>query len=117
PKPVDTQDDYGYTVGGPVHIPHLYDGKNKTFFFFEYEGFRFHTGNSGPTSYIPESFRSGDFSALLPAIQLYDTTTHNPIPVDLLSNDPNYTPSAVMTQVFSLLPAARGGLTHNVFDR
>jgi hypothetical protein len=117
PKPVDTQNDFGFTVGGPVYIPHLYDGRNKTFFFFDYEGFRFHTGNSGPTSYIPESFRSGDFSALLPAIQLYDPTTHNAIPGNLLSNDPNYTPSAVMTQVFSLLPATSGGLTNNVFDR
>jgi hypothetical protein len=31
---------FGATVGGPVVIPHLYDGKNKTFFFFSYEGLR-----------------------------------------------------------------------------
>jgi hypothetical protein len=117
PKPVDTQNDFGFTVGGPVYIPHLYNGKNRTFFFFDYEGFRFHTGTSGPTSYIPEAFRNGDFSALLPATQLYDPTTHNPIPGNILSNDPNYTPSAVMTEVFALLPATSGALTNNVFDR
>ena len=117
PQPVDTQNDFGFTVGGPVYLPHLYDGRSKTFFFFDYEGFRFHTGSSGPTSYIPEAFRNGDFSALLPGIQLYDPTTHNAIPGNLLSNDPNYTPSAVMTKVFSLLPATSGALTNNVFDR
>src|SRR5579864_1686241 len=46
PQPQDTQNDFGFTVGGPVYLPHLYDGRNKTFFFFDYEGFRFHTGSS-----------------------------------------------------------------------
>jgi hypothetical protein len=117
PKPPDTQNDFGFTVGGPVYLPHLYHGRNKTFFFFDYEGFRFHTGSSGPATYIPESFRSGDFSALLPGTQLYDPTTGNPIPGNILSNDPNYTASAVMTKVFSLLPKTSGALTNNVFDQ
>jgi hypothetical protein len=104
PQPPDTQNDFGFTVGGPVYLPHLYDGRNKTFFFFDYEGFRFHTGSSSTESWIPESFRKGDFSALLPGTQLYDPTTHNPIPGNILSNDPNFAPSAVMTKVFSLLP-------------
>ena len=34
------QHDFGYTVGGPVWIPKIYDGKNKTFFFWSYERFR-----------------------------------------------------------------------------
>jgi hypothetical protein len=34
------QNQFGVTVGGPVVIPHLYNGHNKTFFFFAYEGFR-----------------------------------------------------------------------------
>ena len=32
--------DFGGSIGGPVTIPHFYDGKNKTFFFFDYEGNR-----------------------------------------------------------------------------
>src|SRR5579871_36866 len=117
PQPPDTQNDFGFTVGGPVYLPHLYDGRNKTFFFFDYEGFRFHTGSSGPASYIPESFRNGDFSALLPGTQLYDPTTHNPITGNILSNDPNYKESAVMAKVMALLPKTSGGLTGNVFDQ
>lgn len=127
PKPPDTQNDFGFTVGGPLYFPHVYDGRNKTFFFFDYEGFRFHTGSSGPATYVPEAFRNGNFSALLtgsidPATgfdtgQLYDPTTHSAIPGNILSNDPNYKPSSVMNKVFSFFPTTNGGLTNNVFDR
>ena len=34
------QNDFGATLGGPVRIPFLYNGKDKTFFFFSYEGLR-----------------------------------------------------------------------------
>lgn len=34
------RNDYGFTVGGPVRIPKLYNGKDKTFFFFSFEQFR-----------------------------------------------------------------------------
>ena len=39
-KPVYKQNDFGVTAGGPVWLPKLYHGKDKTFFFFSYEGFR-----------------------------------------------------------------------------
>src|SRR5205085_2709648 len=45
PQPPDTQNDFGFTVGGLVYLPHMYDGRNKTFFFFDYEGFRFVASN------------------------------------------------------------------------
>jgi hypothetical protein len=139
PKNVNTQNDFGGTAGGPVYIPHLYDGRNKTFFFFAYEGFRFHTGGTNVLSLPPEAFRNGDFSALcqtgftsgicndtdtpeppnLPnhIHQLFDPVTHDPIPGNVLANDPNFTPSTVMTNVFNLLPATNGNLTSNVIDR
>jgi len=34
------QNQYGFTAGGPVVIPHVFDGRNKVFFFGDYEGFR-----------------------------------------------------------------------------
>src|SRR5258708_8281521 len=34
------QNQYGFSIGGPVVIPHLFDGRNKVFFFGDYEGFR-----------------------------------------------------------------------------
>ncbi len=40
PKPALRQNDFGGVLGGPVLIPKLYDGRNRTFFFFSYEGLR-----------------------------------------------------------------------------
>ncbi len=38
PKGAEKQNDFGGTLGGPVRIPHLYNGKDRTFFFVSYEG-------------------------------------------------------------------------------
>ena len=38
------RNEYGGTVGGPVFIPKVYNGKNKSFWFFSYEGFKQRTG-------------------------------------------------------------------------
>ena len=40
-KPKKVANDFGASVGGPVYLPHLYQGQNKTFFFATYEGLRF----------------------------------------------------------------------------
>lgn len=47
PQPVAPfkQNQFGYSLGGPIIIPHLYNGKNKTFFFANYEGLRIATSN------------------------------------------------------------------------
>jgi Carboxypeptidase regulatory-like domain len=128
PRVLDTYNDFGATVGGPVRIPHLYDGRNKTFFFFDYEGFRFAHGSNNPISVPNEDFRSGNFSALCtagfngsgvcndPNLQLYDPANQMPIPGNILTNDPNFTPSTVMTNVYGLLPPTDGNLTNNVID-
>ncbi|MCC6540023.1 MAG: carboxypeptidase regulatory-like domain-containing protein, partial [Bryobacterales bacterium] len=39
-RPAFKFNQFGGTLGGPVYIPKLYDGRNKTFFFFNYEGFQ-----------------------------------------------------------------------------
>ncbi len=40
-KPKKVANDFGGSIGGPVYLPHLYNGRNKTFFFTTYEGLRF----------------------------------------------------------------------------
>lgn len=85
PKPVDTQNDFGAEISGPVYIPWLYNGHNKTFFMFNYEGFRFNTGGNGLRSAPTQAMLHGDFSSLLqpstidgvtfPARILYNYTT------------------------------------------
>ena len=112
-KPIDTQNDFGFTLGGPVRLPHIYNGHDKTFFFLAYEGFRLQTGGTSQRSLPPDSFRKGDFSSLLPGTQLYDPMTHNAIPGNILTNDPNFKPSAVITKLFALLPPPTNGNPSN----
>jgi hypothetical protein len=64
------QNNFGGTLGGPVWIPHLYDGHNKTFFFFSFEGFRsvLPVPSSGTFTTVPNaSDRIGNFQADLGA--------------------------------------------------
>ena len=58
--------DYGFTFGGPVRIPKLYDGTNKTFFFFNFEQYRNSNFTSSGTTTVPTTaYRNGDFSTAL----------------------------------------------------
>ena len=62
-RTVVRQNDFGGTVGGPVFIPKVYDGRNKAFFFVSYEKSIQRSGSpSGLTSIPPEALRRGDFS-------------------------------------------------------
>jgi hypothetical protein len=57
------RNDYGFTVGGPVFIPKLYDGKNRTFFFFNFEQYRENRQISNGLMSVPTpAYRNGDFS-------------------------------------------------------
>jgi hypothetical protein len=47
------RNDYGFTIGGPVRIPKLYDGRNKTFFFVNFEQFRQNNSFAGGTTTVP----------------------------------------------------------------
>ncbi len=68
----------GATIGGPVTIPHLYSGKNKTFFFFSYETTRGSAARDIITPTVPlASWRSGDFSGLLPGTIIKDPFAGN----------------------------------------
>ncbi|MBI3209463.1 MAG: TonB-dependent receptor [Candidatus Solibacter usitatus] len=61
--PVYRQHDFGGTFGGPLSIPKLYNGKNRTFFFLSYEGFRNRAaGSTSVTALPPAEFYKGDFS-------------------------------------------------------
>jgi hypothetical protein len=65
-KPRDRQNDFGGALGGPVRIPKLYDGRDKTFFFFAWEQYRNRRGLSNNVQTLPTAAeRNGDFSALL----------------------------------------------------
>jgi hypothetical protein len=80
PISVFHRNDFGANVGGPVYIPKVYDGRNKTWFFFSYEGYRYPqtSGPSQQTIPLPEMI-NGNFAnwkagngALIP---IFDPTT------------------------------------------
>lgn len=70
---------YGGTLGGPVRLPKLYNGTDKTFFFLNYEGLRTSSGSNASLASVPTALeRQGDFSQSLyngKATQIYDWTT------------------------------------------
>ena len=57
------RNDYGFTLGGPIDIPKVYDGKNKSFFFFNFEQFRQGNLNGTTTDSVPTAdYQSGNFA-------------------------------------------------------
>ncbi|HEX4156639.1 MAG TPA: carboxypeptidase-like regulatory domain-containing protein [Acidobacteriaceae bacterium] len=53
------------TIGGPVWIPHVFNGKNRLFFFYAFEGYIGNAPATTITSVPTQAERNGDFSALL----------------------------------------------------
>ena len=64
-KPPFRRNQFGFTLGGPIYIPHVYEQRDRTFFFVSFEGNR----ESEPASELgtmpTTDFRTGNFSALL----------------------------------------------------
>lgn len=71
---------FGATLGGPLLVPKLYNGRNKTFFFFAYEGDRVRQLSTGQGTAASAAMRNGDFSQLLPATIIKDPYTGLPFP-------------------------------------
>ena len=72
---------YGATLGGPVLLPRVYDGHDKTFFFFSYQGTKLRQAPAQTQIIVPTTaMRNGDFSSLLPRLQLKDPATGAPYP-------------------------------------
>jgi hypothetical protein len=59
------QTDYGFTLGGPLQIPKVYNGKNKTFFFFSFEQFRQGNKFNTPATVPTQAYRDGNFANLI----------------------------------------------------
>ncbi len=66
---------YGFTLGGPVWIPKVFNGRNKLFFMSNFEGFNQRQSSEGIYTVPTLAMRNGDFSFELPNNQLYDPAT------------------------------------------
>lgn len=108
-RPVDRYNQFGGKLGGPVVVPRLYNGRDRTFFFFNYEGLRRQIPFANLSTLPTAAFRSGDFSAS--PVPVIDSTTGmqfpgNRIPANRLD------PAAV--KILSLLPASNSPGTADV---
>jgi len=67
PRPQFKESQFGFTAGGPLYIPHLYQQRDKTFIFGAYQGRRQSTPDTLVATFPTADMRGGDFSALLGA--------------------------------------------------
>jgi len=71
-KQAERQNDFGGTLGGPVFIPRIYNGKDKTFFFFSYEGLRLSSPQAAITTEVASlSLRQKAPSVLQPFLNAF----------------------------------------------
>ena len=69
-RPRARRNDYGWTIGGPVSIPKVYEGHDKTFFFFNFEQFReTQTINNIPITVPIDAYRQGNFSQAISSLK------------------------------------------------
>jgi carboxypeptidase family protein/TonB-dependent receptor-like protein len=68
------QNQFGFTLGGPIVIPHLYDGRKRSFFFVDYEGLRIRQAQTLTSTVPTDDQRNGNFLAQLdPTTQIFFT--------------------------------------------
>jgi hypothetical protein len=136
-KDVQRRNDFGFSVGGPLWVPKVYDGHNKTFFFLNLEYFRqSQIYNTTPQTVPTDRYRNGDFGQALtnrtlntdplgrPIMEnaIYDPLTERTAPNGQLIRDAfpnNLIPAArldpVALKIQALIPrATSSGLVNNI---
>jgi hypothetical protein len=106
PRPDFYYHRWGASTGGPVWLPKLYDGRNRTFFMWGYEGIEEARPRNNGTPTVPsEAMKNGDFSALLrtsSSFQIYNPFTRRSIGGGRYQQDPfagNIIPSSLFNKV------------------
>ena len=111
------RNEFGGTVGGPVFIPKVYNGKNRSFWFFNYEGYKQRQGTFNNYRVPTAAMKNGDFSGLIDSAgtlsTIYDPLTTGPGPNFLrqpfnyggkLNNIDPARISPFMKYIYSILP-------------
>ena len=94
-RPKDRKQDSGASLGGPVYIPKIYDGRNRTFFFANIEKYVNRGSIAGNFATVPvQAFRDGDFSSILTGRQIgtdlagrpvYENTIYDPASTSVIN--------------------------------
>jgi hypothetical protein len=112
---------FGGSIGGPLSIPHVYNGHDKTFFFFDYEGNRRRTSQAEQYTVPTALERTGNLSELAPTLRgaatghpvLTNPSTGQPYPNFTI---PNISPfaTALLNKYYPLpnLPTTLGGVNY-----
>ncbi len=107
------QNQFGFVVGGPIYIPKVYDGRNKSFFLVNYEGWRIRNGINQDTFNVSNpAWLQGDFSAsgLTPVTAgCIPSATTFCMPIDPTTGAPfpgNIIPSASFSRLANVAIAA-----------
>jgi len=139
-KTVARRNDYGFTVGGPVWIPKIYNGHDKTFFFFNFEQFRETQNINTQALTVPtNAYRAGNFSSALTgqvlgtdplgrpilANTVYDPTTARAVGANgQIVTDPfqgniippsRFDPVAVKVQSLIPAPTSNGNISNGIY--
>lgn len=124
--PVNHQNEFGVAFGGPMILP-KYNGKNRTFFHFVYDGFRYRAGALNTLVTLPTlAMLNGDFSNVTrngQKVLIYDPATTRPDGNGGLTRDafpgnviPKNRFSAVSAKVLQLVPNPSNGAQTNNFQ-
>lgn len=129
-RSIHKENEYGFVAGGPVVLPKLYNGRNRTFFFTSFNWYKNRGGAQNSVASVPnDAFRNGDLSGLRnpdgSLLQIYDPATTRPdgaggftrdifagniIPSNRISaiskNILNYVPKSATQDPFNNYPAS-----------
>jgi hypothetical protein len=114
-QPEYIRNEFGASVGGPIVIPHLYHGKNKSFWFFAYERYSLAQVAEQDETTPTVAMRNGDFSGLVNKSgvtqELYDpnTTANNPS-----CPEPSGDGSSAYANPFCRTPFAYKGVSNTI---
>ena len=107
---IDQQWELALSAGGPIYIPKIYNGRNRTFFFFNYTGFRQRPGGEPSTVSVPTvQERGGNFSDL--GYPIYYPTTHQAIPGNIIPTSMISPTSAALLSIYP--QPTNGNLVNN----
>lgn len=104
------QNQFGGTIGGPIVIPHLYHGKDKTFFFTDYEGFRSVDSEPIPAIVPTLAQRTGDFSSNIDYTQPVTDPTSGGAVLDC-NGSPTYAGELFNTRLAQQVATGSGNTT------
>ena len=108
PKPPFKRNQYGFSVGGPLYIPKFFDGRNKVFWFGDYEGTKIRESSTANNTIPTIRMRSGDFGDLLEqrGRRITDPATGQPFPNNVI---PTGRLDPVAPRLIALYPTPQNG--------